>query len=953
MATHAPTATIDQLIISSPYDEPTEHWRYDRETRRFTREPGRRPAGYVRASDASKSFDDPGEFVELPLVNKIRPRVDTWRSADYPGASGITRRLLKHWRDTEQREGKRFFFCQLEAIETLMWLAEAPESDRVGIKVPRDGGEFTRLCSKMATGSGKTILMSMLIAWQVLSKVTYPQDKRFSKNILVIAPGLTVKNRLEVLVPGSAGNYYQEFQIIPPGLEDKLRQGQTCRVQVRNWHKLDWESEEQLSKRRSVDKRGPLSDEAYVREVLGEMHTAENILVINDEAHHAWRVPPKVKIAGLSKDELKEATKWVGGLDRIHRARGILMCYDLTATPFAPTGRKSGEETLFGWIVSDFGLNDAIESGLVKTPRVVVRDDGEQTSKYKSKFYHIYTDPEVKPDLNRKVEPHIPLPDLVGMGYYFLGKDWLETAKKWREDGVNAPPVMITVTNLTHTAARVQYAFEHKRIRIEELCDPDKILHIDSKVLDEAEAQEEPADVLVEAEAVDEKDEEASEDSAEENGDAPKKKLTKKERAEWLRKTVDTIGREGQPGEQIQNVISVGMLSEGWDAKTVTHIMGLRAFTSQLLCEQVVGRGLRRTSYDVNEKTGLFEPEYVNIFGVPFTFLPHEGSADAPPPPPAKGKTRIEPLPERRAQYEMSWPNVIRIDHEYRPLLKLTPEKVNRLVLDAYKTPNIAELAPMIDGKPDFTKLKEIDLAGLAQRFRMQRIVFETASEVYDQMAPKWKGSREYLLAQLVRLVEQYIESGRVIVDPPLFNEDDKRRRIVITLNMTKVVQHLWEAIRFENALTLEPVFDTERPIRSTGDMLPWYSGKACEHTKRSHINMCVYDSRWEANESLELDRNPNVRAWVKNDHIGFEITYSFKGIIHKFRPDYLVKLTNGKTLILEVKGQDDQQQQTKREFLSEWVRAVNGQGGFGQWTADVSRHPKDVLEILAKHNAS
>jgi type III restriction enzyme len=952
MTTQATSATIDQLIISSPYDEPAEHWKYDRETRRFTREPGRRPAGYVRASEASKSFDDPGEFIELPLVNKIRPRVDAWRSADYPGASGITRRLLKHWRDVEQREdSRRFFFCQLEAIETLMWLAEALDSDRVGIKIPRDGGEFTRLCSKMATGSGKTILMSMLIAWQVLNKVTYPQEKRFSKNILVIAPGLTVRNRLEVLVPGGAGNYYQEFQIIPPGLEDKLRQGQTCRVQVRNWHKLDWDSEEQISKRRSVDKRGALSDEAYVREVLGEMHSAENLLVINDEAHHAWRVPPKVKIAGLSKDELKEATKWVGGLDRIHRARGILMCYDLTATPFAPTGRKSGEETLFGWIVSDFGLNDAIESGLVKTPRVVVRDDGELNSKYKSKFYHIYTDLEVKPDLNRKAEPHTPLPDLVGKGYYFLGKDWLETAKAWKEGNIKTPPVMITVANLTHTAARVQYAFEHKRIRIEELCDPDKILHIDSKVLDEAEAQEEPAEVLAEAAAVDEGDGEAGEESVEENGTGPKKKLTKKDRAEVLRKTVDTIGREGQPGEQIQNVISVGMLSEGWDAKTVTHIMGLRAFTSQLLCEQVVGRGLRRTSYEVNPETGLFQPEYVNIFGVPFTFLPHEGSADAPPPPPATGKTRIEPLAERRAQYEMTWPNVIRIDHEYRPQLTLDPTKVNRLVLDAYQTPMIAELAPMIDGKPDFTKLKEIHLEELARRFRMQKIVFETASEVYDLMAPRWKGSREYLLAQLVRLVERYIESGRVVVDPPLFNEDDKRRRIVITLNMTKIVQHIWEAIRFENALTLEPVFDTERPIRSTGDMLPWYSGKACEHTKRSHINMCVYDSRWEANESLELDRNQNVRAWVKNDHIGFEITYSFKGIIHKFRPDYLVRLTNGRTLILEVKGQDDQQQQTKREFLSEWVRAVNGHGGFGEWVADVSRHPKDVLEILERHN--
>jgi len=458
MATHAPSATIDQLIISSPYEAPAEHWKYDRETRRFTREPGRRPAGYVRASDASKSFDDPGEFVELPLVNKIRPRGDAWRATDYPSASGITRRLIKHWRDTEQREGKRFFFCQLEAIETLMWLAEAAESDRVGIKVPGDGGEFTRLCSKMATGSGKTILMSMLIAWQVLNKVTYPQDKRFSKNILVIAPGLTVKNRLEVLVPGSAGNYYQEFQIVPPGLEDKLRQGQTCRVQVRNWHKMDWESEEQLSKRRSV------------------------------------------------------------------------------------------EETLFGWIVSDFGLNDTIESGLVKTPRVVVRDDGEQTSKYKSKFYHIYTDPEVKPDLNRKVQPHIPLPDLVGMGYYFLGKDWLETAKKWREEGnAKTPPVMITVANLINTAARVQYAFEHKRIRIEELCDPDKILHIDSKVLDEAEAQEELTEFVVEAKAAEDLDEEGGEETPEQNGDAPKKKFTKKERAERLRKTVDTIGREGQP----------------------------------------------------------------------------------------------------------------------------------------------------------------------------------------------------------------------------------------------------------------------------------------------------------------------------------------------------------------------------------------------------------------------
>src|SRR5438270_9016220 len=351
--------------------------------------------------------------------------------------------------------------------------------------------------------------------------------------------------------------------------------------------------------------------------------------------------------------------------------------------------------------MSNFGLNYSIESVLVKTPHFVVRDDGEPTSKYKSKFYHIYTDAAVKPDLNRKAEAHIPLPDLVGIGYYFLGKDWLETAKQWKEEKRDTPPVMISVANTTYTAARIQYAFDHKRIRIDELCDPERILHIDSKVLDEAEAQIEAAEVKAEGVGAEETAED-DEAAVEENGGGLKKKLSKKERAELLRRTVDTVGRPGEPGAQVQNVISVGMLSEGWDAKTVTHIMGLRAFTSQLLCEQVVGRGLRRTSYDVDPKTQLFQPEYVNIFGVPFTFLPHEGGADAPPPPPASGKTRIEPMPERRAQYEIAWPNVIRIDHEYKPLLNLDMKKLRPLVLDVYKTPNIAELAPMIDGKPDF-----------------------------------------------------------------------------------------------------------------------------------------------------------------------------------------------------------------------------------------------------------
>lgn len=940
------TATIDQLIINSPYEEPREHWQYHRETRLFTRESERRKAGYIRASEASRSADDPGIFVELPLVNQIRPRVKAWREADYPGTTGITKRLLQHWRDPEQRDpNRRFFFCQLEAIETVIWLTEAPNSERVGIEIPGDSGPFPRLCCKMATGSGKTILMAMLIAWQVLNKVTYPQNKGYSKNILLIAPGLTVKSRLQVLIPGSAGNYYTEFQVVPPGLEDKLRQGSICRVQILNWHKLDWESEEQIAKKRSVDKRGAKSDEAYVRDVLGEMASAQNIIVINDEAHHAWRMPPKTRIAGVSKDEMNEATKWIGGLDRIHSARGIITCFDLSATPFAPTGRKSGEETLFKWIVSDFGLNDAIESGLVKTPRVVVRDDGKLDAKYRSRFYHLYVDNDVKPDLNRKAEPQTPLPDLVVTGFHLLGKDWRETFLRWkREKQQRVPPVMITVANTTHTAARVEYTFTHKRINIEELSDAERILHIDSKVLETAEEQDEPAQLGLYKKGT----EDDAEETEEGNGSSLKK-LTKKEQAELLRRQVDTVGIPGAPGEQIRSVISVGMLSEGWDAKTVTHIMGLRAFTSQLLCEQVVGRGLRRTSYEADETSGFFRPEYVNIFGVPFSFLPHEGGGDEPPPPPPAPKTRIEALPERKS-YEVVWPNVLRIDHEYRPTLTLDLNKVKPLMLDAYETATIAELAPMLDGKPHERERAEIRLREMSEQFRLQKAIFSTAGYIYEQMKATWKGNRDYLLAQVIRIVEQYIESDKLRVDPPFFNSDDLRRRIVIAVRMSSIAEHIKQAIDFANKQTLVPIFDTERPIRATGDMLPWYTGKPCEHTKRSHINICVFDSRWEASEAFELDRNDHVSAWAKNDHLGFEIAYSFRGIIRKFRPDYLVRLANGTMLVLEVKGQDNQEQQTKREFLSEWVRAINGHGGFGTWSADVSRYPSDIHEILQRH---
>ncbi|HRM95409.1 MAG TPA: type III restriction endonuclease subunit R, partial [Alicycliphilus sp.] len=362
------------------------------------------------------------------------------------------------------------------------------------------------------------------------------------------------------------------------------------------------------------------SDEAFARRVLGSLAVCKNLVVINDEAHHAYRKPADVKLSKAEAEamgiDLDEATRWVEGLDRIHKMRSIARCYDLSATPFAPTGRSNTEAGLFEWVVSDFGLNDAIEAGLVKTPRVVVRDDALPNAQtLRPRLYHLYREPGVAEDLNRKAQPHEPLPALVQQAYTLLGADWRATAADWAAQGHLSPPVLLTVCNRTETAARVEHFFTQGHVQWSELHDATRTLRVDSKVLDKAELGETASSdkdydarlrAIVQAARI-----------------APPAKerwlaaSTKKE--EMLRELVDTVGKPGQSGQDLQNVVSVAMLSEGWDAKTVTHIMGLRAFTSQLLCEQVIGRGLRRVAYDIDPDTGLYAPEFVNVFGVPLS----------------------------------------------------------------------------------------------------------------------------------------------------------------------------------------------------------------------------------------------------------------------------------------------------------------------------------------------
>lgn len=525
----------------------------------------------------------------------------------------------------------------------------------------------------------------------------------------------------------------------------------------------------------------------------------------------------------------------------------------------------------------------------------------------KSKLYHIYAQEEVKADINQAVGPEIPLPSLLNQAYLLLGRDWQKTYKSWQEQQFNVPPVMITVANRTETAARIKYAFDHDDIDVPELCEEEYTVQIDSKVL------------KAEGKAGDE-----------------------------LREMVDTVGKIGKPGEKIRNVISVGMLSEGWDANTVTHIMGLRAFSSQLLCEQVIGRGLRRRSYDVDEETGLFTPEYVNIFGIPFTFLPAEDGTGADKP--TKPKTMIYAMPERN-EYSIEWPNILRFDREYKPMLSLNPADVPVLTLDASDTRFSAEMSPVLDGYADLQQVTDIDLEKIDQEARLQTIIFKAAGKVYDMMKAGWKDENTKLamLGQIIKLVEGFLKSDRIWIEPSLFYTDDLRRRVIYKLNMTNIVQHLWQYISIEQTDRIVPVYASKR-IRSTSDMPNWYTGKPTWPTKKSQISHVVLDSGWENTSSYVLEHNDHVCAYAKNDHLGFNIIYTHEGVVRQYVPDFLIKLDNGKTLVLEIKGQDSAQNRAKRLALVNWCKAVNDLGEYGEWYSDVAFDTAEIEGILRKY---
>jgi type III restriction enzyme len=426
-----------------------------------------------------------------------------------------------------------------------------------------------------------------------------------------------------------------------------------------------------------------------------------------------------------------------------------------------------------------------------------------------------------------------------------------------------------------------------------------------------------------------------------------KEELLALKQEEQLRSLVDTVGKRNQPGQNLNNVISVAMLSEGWDAANVTHIMGLRAFTSQLLCEQVIGRGLRRVSHDM-DANGRLLPEYVNVFGVPLSIFQQVSGDGHTPPPPPRPSIRIEVEPDRNF-LEISWPNVERVQNVLKPELVMDWDAVEKLTLNPSQTPLAADIAPSLTGLPNLEQATSIDLEKAVEEFRLQNLIFRAARKLFLVNTGGFETHGQYLAIQLIRIVEAFLDSDKLDI-PSLWHNDSTRKRLLFALNMDMIVAHVNRFVAEQNVERLEVLFNEQLPKGSTVMMRPWQTTKPCRSTKRSQISHVVYDSTWEKMTADICEEDEAVEAWAKNDHLNFKIRYLWRGSSRNFVPDYLIRLKNGKTLILEVKGQDSEQNKAKRQAMNTWVCAVNEQGGFGEWCFDVVFDPSMTRDAIHRH---
>ena len=996
--------TIENPVINSPFEEPKHHFRFAEDGITSEVVPERRTSQYFvpiappkkRGTQAAMATEWTLDRVEENhFINRVRHAVATWRRGGYLSVTKTTRDLLRYWTNPDRE--RKLFFCQVEALETAIYAAEVAHrhGDTWIENDLRQGNaeanpDLFRIAFKMATGSGKTVVMAMLISWQAFNKLANPRDARFSDSFLIVTPGITIRDRLRVLLPTDPGNYYRERDVVSPEQLDEL---QRAKIVITNYHgflQRERGDAGKLTKRiLAAGAEGNAfreTPEEMVRRVSGDLRGKRNIVVFNDEAHHCYRhkVDGHEKLTGDDRVEAKKreeaARVWISGLEAVKRKLGVRVVYDLSATPFFLRGSGYGEGTLFPWVVSDFSLIDAIESGIVKVPRVPVSDDSMtgDLPTYRSIW------PRIRDDLPKKgrgtealpCDPRLPA-ELEG-ALHSLYANYEKYHAQWQaaatENGQQqTPPVFIVVCNNTNVSKLVfdYVAGYAKPLRPEGEEDrtvlvpgqlplfsnvadgrwalPPNTLLIDSEQLESGDALT-PEFRKTLAPQIDEFKREHRLRFPERDADA----LTDED---ILREVMNTVGKPGRLGETVRCVVSVSMLTEGWDANTVTHILGVRAFATQLLCEQVVGRGLRRMSYATEPRSlevagrsvtiDALPPEYAEVYGVPFSFIPCSGSQADPPP--VRQPTRVRALPER-TECRIEFPRVV--GYRYEPAGdRLTADfgEDSHMALSTEHVPTTTQMSPIVGESQVHT------LDDLKQR-RPQEVAFLLAKVVLETYFRDDQGhGRPWLFADILRIAKEWLVRC-------VYCKDNAFPQLLLLRELAhaaagKIHRALVEAQKGD--ATLKPIVAAYNTVGST-DYVDFDTTRSVYQTDQAkcHVSHVVADTdSWEQKVAQTLESMPEVLRYVKNHNLGFTIPYTHEGEVRSYIPDFIAHIDDGRPdplgLIIEVTGQKRPDKETKVDTARTlWVPAINNHGGFGRWAFVEVRDPwnaqNEIREFLS-----
>jgi type III restriction enzyme len=979
---------FEQPILNSPYAYPTRHWELDEHgqpTQRIIET--RRPADFITpipksrkqraADDQQRLVFDEGkglstqeqQYDPTSIIKELRHYVDQWRnlpnSSDWR-VTPETARLLQHWRH-HPFNNIRPFFCQVEAIETAIWLTEVAPHVAAGKKFTdhlanannEASPDLARLALKLATGAGKTTVMAMLIAWQTVNAVRRPQSKKFTRGFLIVAPGLTIRDRLRVLQPNDPDSYYADREIVPG---DMLADLERAKIVITNYHTFKLRERLDLSKggRSLLQGRGePLStletEGQMIQRVMPDLMGMKNIMVINDEAHHCYREKPgevEEDDADLKGDEKKEVEKnkeaarlWISGLESVNRKLGVIQVIDLSATPFFLRGSGYAEGTLFHWTMSDFSLMDAIECGIVKLPRVPVADNlpGTQEPMYRNLWEHVSKDMPRMGRRNAEVLDPLKLPAPLQTALEALYGHYKKTFDLWHERKVSVPPCFIVVCNNT-SASKLVYDFISGFYRKNE--DGTETLENGRLALfrnfdEHGNPLGRPPTLLIDStqiesgEALDGKFREMAADEIERFRREIIERTGDRRAAEditdqdLLREVMNTVGKHGRLGESIRCVVSVSMLTEGWDANTVTHVLGVRAFGTQLLCEQVIGRALRRQSYELNEE-GLFNVEYADILGIPFDFTAKPVVA---PPQPPRETIQVKAMRPERDHLEIRFPRV----EGYR--VELPEERLHH----QFNEDSILELTPDLVG-PSITKNagiigQDVDLSlEHLEDMRRSTLLFGVTKRL---LYTKWRDPGEepklYLFGQLKRITKDWLDNclvckGNTYPAQLMYQELADMACERITAGITRA-----ESGNRPIKAVLDPYNPTGSTMHvkfNTSKMDRWETDP-----RRCHINWVIWDSGWEAEFCRVAESHPKVKAYVKNYNLGLEVPYRYGSQVRRYIPDFVVIVDDGHGadnplhLIVEIKGYRREDAKEKRATMETyWVPGVNNLGTYGRW---------------------